>query len=136
MCPVALYDACSADKMNQLLALLRYNDKRVEANQDLTFNPELIQSGANLNLSTVYVLTTNATRGVAEMVINCLNPYMKVVLIGTKTAGEYVATKPFCSSNGSVYIESGCLQCNTMQKKSQIMPPVSNLHTNTMKILI
>ena len=49
--------------MNQLLALLRYSDKRVEANQDLTFNPELIQSGANLNLSTVYVLTTNATRG-------------------------------------------------------------------------
>lgn len=84
-----------ADKMNQLLALLRYSDKRVEANQDLTFNPELIQSGANLNLSTVYVLTTNATRGAAEMVINCLNPYMKVVLIGTKTAGEYVATKPF-----------------------------------------
>lgn len=84
-----------ADKMNQLLTLLRYSDKRVEANQDLTFNPELIQSGANLNLSTVYVLTTNATRGAAEMVINCLNPYMKVVLIGTKTAGEYVATKPF-----------------------------------------
>lgn len=77
-----------ADKMNQLLALLRYSDKRVEANQDLTFNPELIQSGANLNLSTVYVLTTNATRGAAEMVINCLNPYMKVVLIGTKTAGN------------------------------------------------
>lgn len=84
-----------ADKMNQLLALLRYNDKRVESNQDLTFNPELIQSGANLNLSTVYVLTTNATRGAAEMVINCLNPYMKVILIGTQTAGEYVATEPF-----------------------------------------
>ena len=84
-----------ADKMNQLLALLRYSDKRVESNQDLTFNPALIQSGANLNLSTVYVLTTNATRGAAEMVINCLNPYMKVILIGTQTAGEYVATEPF-----------------------------------------
>lgn len=109
-----------ADKMNQLLALLRYSDKRVEANQDLTFNPELIQSGANLNLSTVYVLTTNATRGAAEMVINCLNPYMKVVLIGTKTAGEYDCYKAFCSSNGSVYIESGCLQCIQCRRKVRL----------------
>ena len=31
----------------------------------------------------------------AEMLINCLKPYMKVVLIGQTTKGEYVATETF-----------------------------------------
>ena len=107
-----------ADKMNQLLALLRYNDKRVESNQDLTFNPELIQSGANLNLSTVYVLTTNATRGAAEMVINCLNPYMKVILIGTQTAGEYVATEPFVHPTDRFILNLAVCNVFNVQEKS------------------
>ena len=107
-----------ADKMNQLLVLLRYNDKRVESNQDLTFNPELIQSGANLNLSTVYVLTTNATRGAAEMVINCLNPYMKVILIGTQTAGEYVATEPFVHPTDRFILNLAVCNVFNVQEKS------------------
>lgn len=107
-----------ADKMNQLFALLRYSDKRAELNRDLTFDPALIQSGANLNLSTLYVLTTNATRGTAEMVINCLNPYMKVVLIGTDTAGEYVATKQFVHPVGHFILNLAVCNVFNVQEKS------------------
>ena len=42
-----------------------------------------------------YEMTGGTTAGAAEMLINCLKPYMKVVLIGQTTKGEYVATETF-----------------------------------------
>lgn len=84
-----------ADRMNSAWATLKYNNKQVGKNKELALNPELIQTGANLNLSTVYILTTKETAAASEMVINCLKPYMDVVLIGETTQGENVATETF-----------------------------------------
>ena len=87
-----------ADRMNSSWAILKYNDKQVGKNRELALNPELIQNGANLNLSKVYILTSNETAAASEMVINCLRPYMDVVLIGGKTKGENVATATFTNT--------------------------------------
>ena len=87
-----------ANRLNNPWAILKYNSKQVEKNQELALTPELLQSGANLNLSRVYVLTTSATAGAAEMVINCLEPYMDVVVIGGTTKGENVATGTFTNN--------------------------------------
>lgn len=84
-----------ADRMNSPLALLKYNSKQIGKNRELALNPQLLQSGVNLNLSKIYILTTNLTAAASEMVINCLSPYMQVVLIGSTTAGENVATETF-----------------------------------------
>lgn len=81
-----------ADKLESPLAYLQYNDKHPEKDRDLSLDSKLLQEGANLNLSTLYVLTGSVTAGAAEMLINCLKPYMKVVLIGQTTKGENVAT--------------------------------------------
>ena len=46
----------------------------------------------SLNLAQVYILTTGSSASASELVINCLNPYIDVVQIGTTTAGKYQAS--------------------------------------------
>lgn len=85
-------------EMNNALAILKYNDKQVGKNKELALDPALLQSGANLNLSRIYILVTGETAAASEMVINCLKPYMEVVLIGATTKGENVATETFTTT--------------------------------------
>lgn len=84
-----------ADKLDSPLAFLQYNNKQSDKNRDLILDSQLLQGGANLNLPTVYIITSTTTAGAAEMLINCLKPYMTVVLIGQTTKGENVATETF-----------------------------------------
>ena len=84
-----------ADKLESPFAFLQYNDKQSSRNHDLILDSQLLQGGANLNLSKVYIITGGTTAGAAEMLINCLKPYMTVVLIGQTTKGENVATETF-----------------------------------------
>lgn len=84
-----------ADKLESPFAFLQYNDKQTARNRDLILDSQLLQGGANLNLSEVYIITSGTTAGAAEMLINCLKPYMTVVLIGQTTKGENVATETF-----------------------------------------
>ena len=52
------------------------------------FTPEV-----SLNLQTVYILVTANTASASELVINCLRPYMNVVVIGPEnTTGKYVGS--------------------------------------------
>ncbi len=47
----------------------------------------------NLNLEKVYILVTSNTASASELVINCLDPYMEVILIGSdNTTGKYVGS--------------------------------------------
>ena len=46
----------------------------------------------SLNLDTVYILTTSSTASASELLINCLRPYMNVVVIGTTTTGKNVGS--------------------------------------------
>lgn len=45
-----------------------------------------------LNLNRLYVLSTSGTASASELIINGLNPYMDVVIIGTNTHGKYVGS--------------------------------------------
>lgn len=54
-----------------------------------------IRTGENinsLNLSKVYILTTNASASASELVINGLEPYIDVVQVGETTTGKFQAS--------------------------------------------
>lgn len=47
----------------------------------------------NLDLHKIYILVSSSTASASELVINCLNPYMDVILIGQDhTTGKYVGS--------------------------------------------
>lgn len=83
------------DKLDSPFAFLQYNDKQSAKNRDLILDAQLLQGGVNLNLPKVYIITSGTTAGAAEMLINCLKPYMTVVLVGQTTKGENVATASY-----------------------------------------
>lgn len=59
------------------------------------FFTNTINNGApinSLNLSKVYVLTTDRTASASELVIKCLEPYIDVVQIGATTVGKNVGS--------------------------------------------
>lgn len=84
-----------ADKLDSPFAFLQYSDKQSAKNRDLILDSQLMQGGVNLNLPQVYIITGGTTAGASEMLINCLKPYMTVVLVGQTTKGENVATAPY-----------------------------------------
>lgn len=86
-----------ANQLGAPFASLRYNGKKTHKNRVLQLDTELLGNGTNLNLSHIYILTSSTTAGLAEMLINCLQPSMQVTLIGETTKGEYVLTEPFMS---------------------------------------
>ena len=47
----------------------------------------------NLNLDRIYILITKNSASASELIINCLSPYMEVILIGEdNTTGKYVGS--------------------------------------------
>ena len=80
--------------LNQEFCHIVYNDKHPEKNGTIPFKESYIYQGAdgaNLNLRRVFILTGRQTASSAELVINCLRPYMEVILIGDRTFGKNVA---------------------------------------------
>ncbi|MCA0132234.1 S41 family peptidase [Winogradskyella alexanderae] len=74
---------------------LKYNDNLSSLNRDYLFTNAFEGGGLlnNLNLSKVYVLTTNRrTASASELLINSLRPYIDVVVIGENTAGKTQAS--------------------------------------------
>lgn len=64
-----------------------YNDK---VNKNVLYN--LQPNKENLDLTRLFVLTTNRTASASEAVINGLRPYYDVVLIGDRTEGKNVGS--------------------------------------------
>ena len=58
------------------------------------FDPKIRTEEAinSLNLSRVYVLTSESTASASELVINGLEPYIDVVQVGTNTTGKFQAS--------------------------------------------
>ena len=46
----------------------------------------------HLNLSRVYIIATQSSASASETLINCLEPYIDVIHIGTETHGKYTAS--------------------------------------------
>ncbi len=89
---------------DQLFTELRYNEKLskfgrlfyfqnqlnlYELNQSSSIGTESIN---RLNLNRVYLLCTKNTASSSELIINGLNPFMEVVLVGQTTYGKDVAS--------------------------------------------
>lgn len=66
--------------------------------EDVTYNFISQYAANNLNLSRLYVLTSEYTASASEALINCLRPYMgndNVILVGEKTYGKPVGMEPY-----------------------------------------
>lgn len=103
--------------LGQTLGYLEYNNHFTPQMYTFTLNADDIQEGANLNLSTLYVLTSDQTASASEMLINCLKPYMNVILIGATTEGKNVGSISF--TNEELQVEMHPIVCkiyNSMQK--------------------
>jgi C-terminal processing protease CtpA/Prc len=78
---------------NDLFYRRRYNPKLQEAFAS-TADDNFVDQTTNgmpintLNLNRVYILTTNRSASASELVINCLDPYMEVIQVGTTTTGK------------------------------------------------
>jgi len=78
---------------NMVFSKLNYNSNLTSSNQNYTFTNSINNQTLNsLNLSTIYVLTTDNTASASEMIINSLRPYINVVQIGTTTVGKSQAS--------------------------------------------
>lgn len=81
----------------QLFARQDWNDK-IEPHlnqgdlQNLFTNNMGGQPINSLNLTRVYILATGSTASASELVINCLKPYIDVVVVGTTTVGKNVGS--------------------------------------------
>lgn len=64
-----------------------------EGDESGSFISRFVKPDVNLNLSKVYMLVTKNTASASELIINCLAPYMEVILIGPEnTTGKYVGS--------------------------------------------
>ena len=90
----------------KIFAITQYNDKledyfRAEYGSDY-FNTRFAsgiaqESGSSipinsLNLNRVYIITTGGSASASELIINGLDPYMEVNLVGETTHGKYVGS--------------------------------------------
>lgn len=89
------------DKLGETFGYLQYNDKQKPQKKAIKVTNTLLSpNGKNLNLKTLYVLVSNASASASEMVINSLDPYMNVILIGEQTEGKNVGSNAYKSKDG------------------------------------
>jgi len=79
-----------------LFTRLKFNDKYQSRNTDYLFS----QMDNSLDLNEVIVLTSDATCSASEMVINALEPFINVTVVGSTTCGKPIGMRPenFCSN--------------------------------------
>ena len=91
--------------LGKRLGYLEFNKQSTPRNQEFYLDQNLIPTGSNLNLNTLYILTSSQTASASEMLINCLKPYIpKIVLIGQTTVGKNVASKTFINKDLQIAI--------------------------------
>lgn len=117
----------------QVYSKLFYNENLENNNQDFLFTSTLAGGGAinSLNLSKVYVLTTNSrTASASELVINSLRAYIEVVVIGENTVGKTQAsftvydspTLTFENVNPNHFYAMQPLVANSTNVNDQLVP--------------
>lgn len=84
-----------ASALGGVLATAQYAESRHMDGAINFLTSNELQNGVNLNLNTLYVLTSTSTAGPAEMLINCLKTVMNVVVVGQQTKGIGVACETF-----------------------------------------
>jgi len=84
---------------NEIFSKLIWNDEIMdyfleeEGAESDNLISKFITPEVNLNLDKIYILITSNSASASELVINCLDPYMEVILIGSEnTTGKYVGS--------------------------------------------
>lgn len=79
---------------------LIYNDK-IDKTEQVAFDSSLLTGTANFSFEHLYILTTGSTASAAEVIINCLRPYLgsKISQVGDYTFGKNVAQTLFTNEN-------------------------------------
>jgi C-terminal processing protease CtpA/Prc len=112
---------------------LFYNENLDELNRDYLFTNTIENVGPinSLNLSKVYILTTNRrTASASEALINGLNPYIEVVVIGENTLGK-------TQSSLTVYDSPGLFTTESVNPNhTYAMQPLVANSTNTNELLV
>lgn len=113
-----------SSKLGNIFVALEKANSSKNKNDTLMLSQDIIGSGANLNLSKIYILTTSATAQLSELLIAALATYLKVYTVGSTTKGAlgvttcytnpafnykfYLVTSiPINSSKGTTYTTSG-----------------------------
>ncbi|MDR3140410.1 MAG: hypothetical protein LBU37_01575 [Tannerellaceae bacterium] len=83
--------------LGDIFCHLTYNNKSKDNKKTLSLDPARIKEGvpgANLNLSRLFIITSERTASASEMIINGLSAYEEVELIqvGARTEGKNVAS--------------------------------------------
>lgn len=85
----------SAVSNSEILVNMNYNDmlesyfKHYEGSNSENLVYRFPSNSHNINLSTVYFLTTSGTASASELLISGLRPYMNSIIIGEPTYGKY-----------------------------------------------
>ena len=82
----------------------------------------------SLGLTKLYVLVTGSSASASELVINGLNPYIDVKLIGTKTVGKYVASVTLYDSEN--FTRSGASLSHTYAMQPIVLEEINNVGEN------
>lgn len=108
---------------NQAFSSLHYNHKMDQNNETYRFadiakwydnnlNPIGTFPMEKLNLNRIFILTTGNSASASEMLISCLEPYIDVVTIGTKTYGKTVGSITLYDSPSTYFTQDNNLNPN------------------------
>ncbi|MGB5821509.1 MAG: S41 family peptidase [Saonia sp.] len=126
---------------NELYIRQRWNDK---------IQPQLSSSQLNdffaattgdnspinsLNLNRVFILVTNGSASSSELVINGLNPYIDVVLIGETTTGKNEFSLTMVDDPGNDYIYNPDREDNINSNNSWAIQPLVGRNENSVGFL-
>ena len=67
-----------------------WRDKEGDESENLVI--KFLDAAQNININRLYVLVSGSSASASELIINGLNPYMDVILIGETTHGKYTAS--------------------------------------------
>ena len=89
----------------KLFCSYKYNDRISRINKEKTgeeykysyFKDDALTANRALSLARLYVLTGPHSASASELLINCLRPYMPVIVIGSTTTGKDVGMSPLSS---------------------------------------
>jgi carboxyl-terminal processing protease len=93
----ASYEIAGSNVTGKVFEKLQFNDKRTADNADPKWATPFLETTnysstgvplPTLNLSRVYLLTTDATCSASESIANALAPFIEVVRVGTTTCGK------------------------------------------------
>ena len=81
----------------KLMYVNKLNPLKTDLQKSVDFNKK-----GSLNLSQIIFITSRGTASASELIINSLDPYLEIVLIGDHTYGKPVGSFPLSDYNGTL----------------------------------